>query len=124
LRSAISFSLSVVVAIGLSLPLRNFEKLQEKGHRNARLGRFCHMAPEVQSKRRGACVMNEYDSRQSPSMAAVAAGAAAGALAIYILRTEKGRKLLDQAITLLEDSWQAVKGSTMSSTGGGRETVF
>ena len=78
-------------------------------------------------------------------MAAIAAGAAAGALAIYILRTDKGRKLLDQAITLLEDfssecarfqqaatraqhavseSWQAVKGSTMSSTGGGRETVF
>src|SRR3954462_14013579 len=32
LRSAISFSLSVVVAIGLSLRLRNLEKLQEKGH--------------------------------------------------------------------------------------------
>lgn len=76
---------------------------------------------------------------------AIATGAAVGALAIYILRTESGRKLLDTAITLLDDfssecarfreacaraqfavsdSWQAVKGSNMSSTGGGRETVF
>ena len=89
--------------------------------------------------------MNDYESKQGPSVAAVAAGAAIGALAIYILRTDKGRKLLDQAVTLLDDfsaeaarfqkaatraqvavsdSWQAVKGSTMSSTGGGRETVF
>jgi len=103
------------------------------------------MAPAVQSSRRGARVMNDYESKQGPSVAAVAAGAAIGALAIYILRTDQGRKLLDQAVTLLDDfsaeaarfqkaatraqvavsdSWQAVKGSTMSSTGGGRETVF
>jgi hypothetical protein len=103
------------------------------------------MAPAVQTKARGARVMNEHDSRQGPSLTAVAAGAAVGALAIYILRTPKGRTLLDSAITLLDDfssecarfrqactraqlavadSWQAVKGSTMSSTGGERETVF
>ena len=79
------------------------------------------------------------------SLGAVAAGAAIGALAIYVLRTEQGRKLLDQAVTLIDDftnefarvrqsvtraqfavsdSWQAVKNSTTSSTGGGRETVF
>jgi hypothetical protein len=103
------------------------------------------MAPAVQSDRRGARVMNEHESgQQRPSLAVVAAGAAIGAVAIYILRTDKGRQLLDQAITLLDDfsaeaarfqkaatraqaavsdSWQAVKGSTMS-TGGGRETVF
>jgi hypothetical protein len=78
-------------------------------------------------------------------VAAIAAGAAIGALAIWILRTDQGRRFFDQTITLLEDfsqecarfqkaaasaqhavseGWQAVKGSTMSSTGGGRETVF
>ena len=103
------------------------------------------MALAVLSKRRGARVMNEYESSSGPGVAAVAAGAALGALAIYILRTEKGRRLLNEAITLLEDfstecarfqqaasraqgavseGWQAIKGSTMSSTGGGRETVF
>jgi len=93
-------------------------------------------------------VMNEsdYQSRRTgPSTWAIVAGAAAGAAAIYILRTAEGQKLLDTAIRLLEDfsreaarfqeactrartaasdSWQAVSGSTMSSTGGGRETVF
>jgi hypothetical protein len=80
-----------------------------------------------------------------PSTWAIVAGAATGALAIYLLRTVEGKKLLDGAIRLLEDftreaarfqeacsrartaasdSWQAVSGSTMSSTGGGRETVF
>ncbi|HET9834486.1 MAG TPA: hypothetical protein VFP91_22335 [Vicinamibacterales bacterium] len=88
----------------------------------------------------------QYESRRSgPSTWAIVAGAAAGATAIYLLRTGEGRKLLDSAIRLLEDftreaarfqeactrartaasdSWQAVSGSTMSSTGGGRETVF
>jgi len=103
------------------------------------------MAPAVQTNRRGACVMNEHESRQGPSLAAIAAGAAAGAMVIYILRTPSGRKLLDTAVSLLDDfssecarfreacsraqlavsdSWQAVKSSNMSSTGGGRETVF
>lgn len=90
--------------------------------------------------------MNEFESGQGPGVAAVAAGAALGALAIYVLRTEKGRRLLNQTVNLLEDfasecarfqqacsraqfavseGWQAVKGSTISnSTGGGRETVF
>jgi hypothetical protein len=89
--------------------------------------------------------MNEFESRQGPSIAAVAAGAALGALAIYVLRTEKGRQLLNEAVRLLDDfssecarfqqaavraqsavseGWQAVKDSTMSNTGGGRETVF
>jgi hypothetical protein len=89
---------------------------------------------------------SEYESRRSgPSTLAIVAGAAAGAAAIYVLRTAEGRKLLDAAIRLLEDftreaarfqeacararsaasdSWQAVSGSTVSSTGGGRETVF
>jgi hypothetical protein len=103
------------------------------------------MAPAVQINPRGARVMNEHDSREGPSLTALATGAAVGALAIYVLRTPSGRKLLDTAISLLDDfssecarfrqactraqlavadSWQAVKGSTMSSTGGGRETVF
>ena len=91
-------------------------------------------------------VMHEEESRRTaPSAWAIVAGAAAGAAAIYVLRTAEGRKLLDAAIRLLEDfsreaarfqeactraraaasdSWQAVSGSTMSSTGGGRETVF
>jgi hypothetical protein len=89
---------------------------------------------------------SEFEARRSgPSTWAIVAGAAAGAAAIYLLRTEEGKKLLDAAIRLLEDfareaarfqeastraraaasdSWQAVSGSTMSSTGGGRETVF
>jgi hypothetical protein len=83
--------------------------------------------------------------RTGPSTWAIIAGAATGAAAIYLLRTAEGRKLLDSAIRLLEDftteaarfqeacsrarsaasdSWQAVSGSTMSSTGGVRETVF
>jgi len=93
-------------------------------------------------------VENEFQSHRTstgPSLLAVATGAAAGALAIYILRTQEGRKLLDTAINLLDDfanecgrfrqaaarakdaaseSWQAIQGSTMSNTGGGRETVF
>lgn len=90
--------------------------------------------------------MDEYESRRmTPGVWAIVAGAAAGAAAIYLLRTAEGKKLLDSAISLLEDfsreatrfqeacirartsasdSWQAVSGSTMSSTGGGRETVF
>lgn len=89
--------------------------------------------------------MNEHESRSGPSVGAVVAGAAIGAAAIYVLRTDKGRRLLDEAIRLLDDfsvecarfqqacsraqgaaseGWQAVKGSTMSSTGGERETVF
>jgi len=89
--------------------------------------------------------MNEYESNSGPSVGAVVAGAALGAAAIYVLRTEKGRRFLNEAIRLLDDfssecarfqqacsraqdtvseGWQAVKGSTMSSTGGGRETVF
>jgi len=88
--------------------------------------------------------MNDNVSRQGPSVGAIAAGAAVGALAIYVLRTDQGRKLLEQAITLLDDfssecarfrqsvsraqfavteGWEAVKNST-TSTGGGRETVF
>ena len=83
--------------------------------------------------------------RTGPSTWAIIAGAATGAAAIYLLRTAEGRKLLDNAIRLLDDftteaarfqeacsrarsaasdSWQAVSGSTMSSTGGVRETVF
>jgi len=102
------------------------------------------MAPAMQTKRRGAR-MNELESAQGPSMAAMAAGAAIGAAAIWVLRTDQGRRFFDQTITLLEDfarecarfqqaatraqsavseGWQAVKGSTTSSTGGGRETVF
>ena len=102
------------------------------------------MAPAVQRKRRGTRVMNEHDSRSGTNVMAIAAGAAVGALAIFILRSDSGRKLLDTAISLLDDfssecarfrqactraqlavsdSWQAVKGSGMS-TGGGRETVF
>jgi hypothetical protein len=92
--------------------------------------------------------MYESDSEArstGPSTWAIVAGAAAGVAAIYVLRTAEGRKLLDAAIRLLDDftresarfqeacirartaasdSWQAVSGSTMSSTGGGRETVF
>jgi hypothetical protein len=103
------------------------------------------MAPAVQTKGRGAGVMNDDNSTQGPSLMTVATGAALGVVAIYILRTPRGRGLLDAAIGLLDDfsfecarfrqaciraqfamsdSWQAVKGSTMSSTGGGRETVF
>ena len=89
---------------------------------------------------------SEFEGRRSaPGTWAIVAGAAAGAAAIYLLRTAEGKKLLDAAIRLLEDftreaarfqeasirartaaseSWQAVSGSTMSSTGGGRETVF
>jgi hypothetical protein len=89
---------------------------------------------------------SEYETRSiGPSTWAIVAGAAAGVAAIYVLRTAEGRKLLDAAIRLLDDftresarfqeacvrartaasdSWQAVSGSTMSSTGGGRETVF
>jgi hypothetical protein len=89
---------------------------------------------------------SEYESRKTgPSTWAIVAGAAAGVAAIYVLRTAEGKKLLDSAIQLLEDfaresarfqeacirartaasdSWQAVSGSTVSSTGGGRETVF
>ena len=88
----------------------------------------------------------EYETRRTgPSTWAIVAGAAAGVAAIYVLRTAEGRKLLDAAIRLLDDftresarfqeacirartaasdSWQAVSSSTMSSTGGGRETVF
>ena len=76
---------------------------------------------------------------------AVATGAAIGATAIYILRTPGGRRLLDTAIGLLDDfssecarfrqaytraqvavsdGWEAATGSTISSTGGTRETVF
>ena len=89
--------------------------------------------------------MNEFNSKEGANLMAVATGAAIGALAIYVLRTPGGRKLLDTAIGLLDDfssecarfrqaytraqvavsdGWQAAKGSTMSSTGGGRETVF
>jgi hypothetical protein len=89
--------------------------------------------------------MNDFDSREGANLLAVATGAAIGALAIYILRTPSGRRLLDTAIGLLDDfssecarfrqaytraqiavsdGWQAAKSSTMSSTGGGRETVF
>jgi hypothetical protein len=90
---------------------------------------------------------SEYESRRTgPSTWAIVAGAAAGVAAVYVLRTEEGKKLLDAAIRLLDDfaresarfqdacirartaasdSWQAVSSSTMnSSTGGGRETVF
>jgi len=89
---------------------------------------------------------SDYEPRRTaPSTWAIVAGAAAGAAAIYILRTTEGRKLLDSAIRLLDDfaresarfqeacvraraaasdSWQAVSGSTVNSTGGGRETVF
>jgi len=119
--------------------------LQEEGQTNPKVNGIAEMAPPVQSNRRGARVMNEHDSTQGASLAAIAAGAAAGAMVIYILRTPSGRKLLDTAITLLDDftsecarfreacsraqlavsdSWQAVKGSNMGSTGGGRETVF
>jgi hypothetical protein len=89
---------------------------------------------------------SEFESRRGgPGTWAIVAGAAAGAAAIYLLRTGEGKKLLDAAIRLLDDftreaarfqeactrarsaasdSWQAVSGSTVSSTGGGRETVF
>ena len=89
---------------------------------------------------------SEYETGSTgPSTWAIVAGAAAGVAAIYVLRTAEGRRLLDAAIRLLDDftresarfqeacirartaasdSWQAVSGSTMSSTGGGRETVF
>ena len=90
--------------------------------------------------------MNEHDQRAtSASVLAVVTGAAAGALAVYILRTPGGRSLLDTAIGLLDDfalecarfrqaftraqtalseEWQAAQDSETSSTGGGRETVF
>ena len=35
--------------------------------------------------------MNEYESNSGPSVGAVVAGAALGAAAIYVLRTEKGK---------------------------------
>ena len=103
------------------------------------------MAFAVQCGPRGARLMNQIESGQGPNFGAIVAGAAVGALAIYVLRTEQGRKLLDQTITFLEDfsteaarfrqsvskaqfavteGWQAVKNSTTGSTGGGRETVF
>ena len=89
--------------------------------------------------------MDEFESSKQPELLAVAAGAAVGALAVYVLRTSNGRKVLNTAIGLLDDfssecarfrqacsraqlavsdGWQAVKGSSMNSTGGGRETVF
>jgi len=90
--------------------------------------------------------MNQNEPGQGPNLRAIVAGAAFGALAIYVLRTDQGRKLLDRAITLLDDfstecarfrqsvrraqfavsdEWHAVKSSTTAgSTGGGRETVF
>ena len=76
---------------------------------------------------------------------AVATGAAMGALAIYVLRTPGGRRLLNTAIDLLDDfatecarfrqscmraqvamsdGWESVNNSTMKNTGGERETVF
>ena len=89
---------------------------------------------------------SEFEApRSAPGTWAIVAGAAAGVAAIYLLRTAEGKKVLDAAIRLLEDftneaarfqeacararsaaseSWQAVSGSTMSSTGGERETVF
>jgi hypothetical protein len=89
---------------------------------------------------------SEFEARRAgPSPWVILAGAAAGVAAIYLLRSAEGRKLFDSAIRLLDDfaresarfqeacvrartaasdSWQAVSGSTMSSTGGGRETVF
>ena len=103
------------------------------------------MAPAVQRGTRGARAMNQYESGQGPNFGAIVAGAAVGALAIYVLRTDQGRKLLDQAITFLDDfsteaarfrqsvtkaqfavsdGWNAVKNSTTGTTGGGRETVF
>jgi len=91
-------------------------------------------------------VVNTYDARKTnASMLAVATGAAAGALAIYVLGTPGGRRLLNSAIGLLDDfsfecarfsqactraqiaasgSWQAVQGSTINTTGGERETAF
>ena len=107
------------------------------------------MAPELQGEDDGVTVVmyeSEFESRRGgPSAWAIVAGAAAGAAAIYLLRTGEGKKLLDAAIRLRDDftreaarfqeacsrarsaasdSWQAVSGSTVSSTGGGRETVF
>lgn len=89
---------------------------------------------------------SQFESQRSgPNTWTIIAGAAVGAAAIYMLRTAEGKKLLESAIRLLDDftreaarfqeactrarsaasdSWQAVSGSTMSSTGGGRETVF
>ena len=47
---------------------------------------------------------NEHDAhRTRMSVLTVATGAAAGALAVYILRTPAGRRLLDAAITVLDD---------------------
>ncbi len=89
--------------------------------------------------------MTDEHSREVDALVAVAAGAAIGGLAIFVLRTASGRRLLDTAINLLDDfssecarfrqactraqlavsdGWQAVKDTTMSDTGGGRETVF
>ena len=78
-------------------------------------------------------------------MLLAAAGAAAGAVAVYVLTTPEGRRLFNAAIGVLDDfafecarfsqactraqiaaseSWQTVKGSTTASTGGERDTVF
>ncbi|HUK32260.1 MAG TPA: hypothetical protein VLV86_00030 [Vicinamibacterales bacterium] len=107
------------------------------------------MAPDLQGNAGVTVVMNQPESQSTsgPSVWWIVGGAAAGIAAIYVLRTTEGRKLLDAAIRLLDDfsqeaarfqdacvrartaasdSWQAVSGSTVSSTstGGGRETVF
>jgi hypothetical protein len=124
------------------------EKLQEKGHDLTAPSFKAHGTRTAGLHDGVTVVMNEsdYQSRRTgPGTWTIVAGAAAGAAAIYILRTAEGQKLLDTAIRLLEDfsreaarfqeactrartaasdSWQAVSGSSMSSTGGGRETVF
>ena len=88
---------------------------------------------------------NEYDTRKSgTSVLAVATGAAAGAAVVYVLRSPNGRRLLNAMIGVIDDfsyecarfcqaytraqiaasdSWQAVQGSTITSTGGEHETV-
>lgn len=95
---------------------------------------------------REVCVTSEYDTRRTrPSAIAVATGAAAGVLAVYIFSTPAGRRLFNAVIGALDDfsfecarftqactraqiaasgSWQTVKGSPTTSTGGARETVF
>jgi hypothetical protein len=88
--------------------------------------------------------MND-SKHEGPNVMAVATGAAVGALAIYVLRTPGGRRLLNTAIDLLDDfasecarfrlacsraqaamsdEWQTASSSTMKHTGGERETVF
>ncbi len=103
------------------------------------------MALAVQNMQRGIAVTNDYDTSQTgPSPLVIAAGAAVGALAIYILRTPSGQRMFNTALGLLDEfsfecarfsqscqraqaaaheSWQAIKGST-TNTGGARETVF